>query len=187
MKVCHTCDTPPCVNPLHLFLGTDKDNSDDKIAKGRAVYVAHSFGDDHWTHRNPGASPIIGKRGEENPAAKFTEADIIAIRRRYAEGDISQLILAKEWGTEQTVIGQIVSGKRWAHVEDPDAPPAKPRVFASRQGEACGHAKITDADVIAIRARYAAGGISMKALGREYGISAPSVCLMVQRKTWTHI
>lgn len=33
--VLHTCDTPPCVNPEHLFLGTDLDNTLDKMAKGR--------------------------------------------------------------------------------------------------------------------------------------------------------
>ena len=41
MLVCHSCDTPLCFNPLHLFLGTDQDNTMDAIKKGRADNFGH--------------------------------------------------------------------------------------------------------------------------------------------------
>ncbi len=38
MVVCHKCDTPHCVNPSHLFVGTPKDNTEDMLRKGRAAH-----------------------------------------------------------------------------------------------------------------------------------------------------
>jgi hypothetical protein len=187
LLVCHECDRRICIRPSHFRLGKDRDNNHDMIRKGRAVHVAHSFGDDHWTNQHPGASPIIGTKGEANPGAKLTEDAVRDIRRRYAAGDVSQMALAKEYGVSQYVILVCVQRRTWKHVEDPDAPPAQPRLIVSPRGEERIWAKLTEDDVRAIRARYAAGGISMSALGREYGISAPNVCLIVKRKTWAHV
>src|SRR2546426_76471 len=44
MQVLHRCDTPPCINPAHLFLGTQQDNLRDALLK-RRVYSKVSWED----------------------------------------------------------------------------------------------------------------------------------------------
>ena len=48
MKVLHKCDTPACVNPAHLFLGTLKDNSQDCVRKGRNFVPDNSGENAKW-------------------------------------------------------------------------------------------------------------------------------------------
>ena len=57
--VCHKCDTPACINPDHLFLGTYKDNNQNRAVKGRSFIP----------------------NGENNPNHKLTKEHIIKIRR----------------------------------------------------------------------------------------------------------
>lgn len=44
----HICDTPNCVNPDHLMLGTHQENSDDKIKRGRQVVLNRKLSDDDY-------------------------------------------------------------------------------------------------------------------------------------------
>lgn len=99
--VCHHCDNPPCVNPSHLFLGTNTDNLADMRRKGRARYV----------------------RGEESGRAKLTAGEVLALRQLHASGIKRLLVLTTLFGVGKSQIARIVSGQRWRHLS-PDASPA---------------------------------------------------------------
>lgn len=47
LGVLHKCDNPKCINPDHLFLGTQQDNMKDCISKGRGANPPIAFGEDH--------------------------------------------------------------------------------------------------------------------------------------------
>lgn len=93
MYVCHRCDNPKCVNVDHLFLGTPKDNMDDKERKGRGV-----------------APPLI--RGEKHRNSKLTEGDVISIR----SSDKTLDVLASKFNVSIKTIWRIKKRISWSHV-----------------------------------------------------------------------
>jgi len=95
LSVLHSCDTPPCVNPAHLFLGTDADNGRDRDQKGRHGYRRHL--------------------GVEHGMARLTDDTVREIRARYAAGE-TQVALSREYGVRQTQISNVVLRRSWAHV-----------------------------------------------------------------------
>ena len=103
MLVLHRCDNPPCVNPRHLFLGTDLDNRHDMIAKGRARHPRHTS---LWRQRLSEAT-----RGERHPGAKLTDAQVAEIRRLYATKRYTQTALGAQFGVCQSRISSITLGK----------------------------------------------------------------------------
>jgi hypothetical protein len=93
MQVLHRCDNPPCVNPDHLFLGTQQDNMTDKMVKGRHV----------------------ARQGEERTDAKLTWAAVDDMRRRYrgrGKGP-TVAVLASEYGVSVATAYNAIHGKTW--------------------------------------------------------------------------
>lgn len=100
---CHTCDNRLCVNPSHLFIGTDADNMADKVRKGRQA------SGNKIRSRNTA-------RGTRQGSAKLTDEKAAEIRRLYATGLYFQRELGEMFGIKQTAVSRIILRTRWKHV-----------------------------------------------------------------------
>ena len=94
--VCHSCDNPPCCNPEHLFLGTQLENMQDAVKKGR----------------------LKGNTaGVRNHWAKLTEEDVLEIRRLYQSGNYSCSQLEQLFNMSSASICRIYNYKTWKHLK----------------------------------------------------------------------
>jgi hypothetical protein len=91
MCVLHRCDNPPCFNPDHLFLGTNKENTEDMYNKGRQ-------------------NPPVGVR---NGNAKLTPEQVLQIRKDTRSLDT----IAAEYPVSRSIISLIRIGKIWTHIK----------------------------------------------------------------------
>jgi hypothetical protein len=105
--VCHRCDNPPCCNPAHLFVGTQKDNANDARLKGRLCP-----GKIRYSHIRPDRIP----RGEYNPRSLLTEAQVREIRKLRADNGLSCRELSALFGVKAHAIYKVVTRMTWKHV-----------------------------------------------------------------------
>lgn len=91
--VLHTCDTPACVNPDHLFIGNQADNMTDKCQKGRQA------------------------RGERNGFAKLNWTQVRAIRSMSEQGS-RIAVIAATFGIHRDTVSLIRRRKLWIEKEN---------------------------------------------------------------------
>lgn len=92
LHVLHRCDNPPCVNPSHLWLGTQADNNRDRDAKGRC---------------GAKGGHVADRRGAKNGNARLSDEQVAKIRERHASGE-SQQRIADSIGCGQSQVSRIV-------------------------------------------------------------------------------
>lgn len=112
--VCHTCDNRKCVQPEHLFVGSNADNMADARAKGRLKGISRPKWDSQHPQRmNPG----LILRGEQHGNAKLTESAIREIRSADVSRRGSKAVLSRKYRVADQTITRIVRGESWAHVK----------------------------------------------------------------------
>jgi hypothetical protein len=90
----HACDRPSCCNPAHLTLGTNQDNRDDSVTKGRHAH------------------------GERSGQARLTEGDVLEIRATCVPGDPERgyTALGSKYGVGWGAVRSAHLGITWSHV-----------------------------------------------------------------------
>ena len=88
----HSCDNPPCINPMHLFSGDQQANVDDMWAKGRQVVL----------------------RGERVGTSKLTVVEVRKIKRLC--GKLSDGAIGRRFGVSTSTVEFIRKGRHWGHV-----------------------------------------------------------------------
>ena len=123
LDVLHRCDNPGCCNPAHLYAGTDRENVAEREVKGRNG-ASKRCGDNNGSRTHPERRPrgerlsaLIkprAPRGEQNRAAKLTEANVRTIRS--CPGHIPTKQIAARFAVSTVLVRKIRRGELWKHV-----------------------------------------------------------------------
>lgn len=171
LQVNHHCDVPACFNPDHVYVGDQVDNMRDCRERGRDKKA----------------------RGEDSGASKLTSPQVLAIRQRYLAGE-KRASLAAAFGITIHNVTAVTTGKYWKHVPqvarrakrsivemDASVNPGKER------GSSRAAAKLTESQVLEMRALYQGKAGSQRELAKRFGISQARIQPILTRQAWGHV
>lgn len=134
LSICHRCDNPSCVNPEHLFSGTDQENMTDKVNKGRQARgskivnskliecnIIEIINQKTWIHITKDFNMVKVKslldnnKGSKHPNSVFNDDQVRDIRLRRINGE-SSFNLANFYHVSYDTIRKIVNGKTYQDV-----------------------------------------------------------------------
>lgn len=161
--VLHRCDTPPCVNPAHLFVGTQQDNVADRDAKGRTARGERCAHPHH---------------GEQNGRAILTWERVRMIRDEYVAGVGCAALMARHRLPRSTV-NEIISGRHWPDAAWSATREAMRRALNGRHPRA----RLSHEQVAAIRSRRARGE-SYSAIARAFSVTTGTIAHILTGRTW---
>ena len=92
LHILHSCDNPKCVNPKHLRAGTEQDNANDRVLRGRSLV------------------------GEMVSSCKLSEEKVSMIRSIYASNKVTQEAISNRFKVTQSTISNIILRDTWKHI-----------------------------------------------------------------------
>lgn len=93
LQVCHTCDTPLCINPNHLFVGTTQVNTADRHNKDRDYHA----------------------KGEKSGRSKLTDDQARQIKELRKNGQrVTDLAII--FNVSKATVSEISNGRHWTHL-----------------------------------------------------------------------
>ena len=157
LEVMHLCNTPRCVRPDHLELGTPAENSAYKVLHGRQARGGKTLG-------GGGRTTKLWRR--------LTEQEVVDIRRSYAERKQHYSDLARQYGVHWKTIAAIVHRTSWKHIPINGTPILK--------------SGLSQEEVTRLK-QTPLNGKSLSELAESFGVTKPAILHVVQKKAWKHI
>lgn len=165
--VCHHCDTPACINPEHLFVGTAQDNANDMIAKGRGNYTGRPTGENHGM-------------------AILREADIPVVIKLIKETTTPLKEIARQFKVSPATIVAIRSGRSWQAItgHDENNPMARDAMIA-RGLQRGPRTETAQKDVLKIARLLCSTGTSQRKIADRFNVHEGTVSHINYGRSWS--